>query len=308
MSTFVPRLCVAMIVCLCAGLANAAPRAQHVFVIIIDGGKPSVIQKSDMPVLQKLAAEGAHTWKAETVFPSWTLPAITSMFTGVTQDKHKITWNNWAPQRGVVGVPTVFSEAKKAGLSTAMFVGKEKFRTLIQPGTVDKFDFNNQVSAEVTKIMVGEPKPMVEGTVRANVVAADAALYIKEHKPNLCFIHFTDTDDIGHKSGWGSPEQMKAFAGVDAALGVVLKAIQDAGIADESVLIITADHGGHEHTHGGNTPDDMVIPWIVWGKGVKKGYEITEPVNIRATASTALWLLGVESPASFEVGRVTSAF
>jgi predicted AlkP superfamily pyrophosphatase or phosphodiesterase len=308
MNIYVCRLLVLAAFCMSALTASAGPRAEHVFLICIDGGKPSVIHQSEMPVLQKLAAEGAHTWQAQTVFPSWTLPVITSTMTGVTQDKHKITWNNDAPQKGVVQVPTVFSVAKQAGFSTAMFVGKHKFRTLVQPGTVDKFDFNDPTAHDVTKSMEGEPKPMTEGTVPAKVVAADAALYIVEKKPNLCFIHFTDTDDIGHKFGWGSPEQIRAFAGVDAALGVVVKAIQDAGIADQSVLIISADHGGHDQTHGGNTPADMTIPWIAWGKGVKKNFEITAPVNTCDTAVTALWLLDCSFPSPVDGKLVTSAF
>ena len=107
-------------------------------------------------------------------------------------------------------------------------------------------------------------------------MAKGAARYILENKPNLCFIHFTDPDDAGHKYGWGSPQQIKAFSEVDAALAEIVKAIEAAGISDESVLIITADHGGHGKTHGGKTPEDMLIPWIAWGKNVKRDFTITE--------------------------------
>ena len=36
----------------------AAPRAEHVFIISIDGGNPDEIQHSKMPVLKKLVKEG----------------------------------------------------------------------------------------------------------------------------------------------------------------------------------------------------------------------------------------------------------
>src|ERR1700689_2085208 len=49
---------------------SAAPRAEHVFIISIDGGKPAVIQKSKMPVLKQMTAEGACTWTALTIYPS----------------------------------------------------------------------------------------------------------------------------------------------------------------------------------------------------------------------------------------------
>jgi predicted AlkP superfamily pyrophosphatase or phosphodiesterase len=286
----------------------AAPRAEHVFIISIDGGKPAVIAQSKMPALNRIAREGAFSWTATTIYPSVTLPSHTSMLTGVGPKKHRITWNNWKPGKGVVRVPTVFAEAKAAGLSTAMFVGKEKFRHLVQPGTVDCFDYGPDLKGGLTTPKAGPPKPRKLRTVLAAQVAQRASLYVREQKPNLCFIHFTDTDNTGHKYGWGSPQQIEAFADVDAALGVVLKAIEDAGIAGESVLIVTADHGGHGKTHGGKSPDDMNIPWIAWGKGVRKDFAITAPVSTCDTAATALWLLDVPVPTWFDGAPVSSAF
>jgi predicted AlkP superfamily pyrophosphatase or phosphodiesterase len=277
----------------------AAPRVDHIFIISIDGGKPAVIAKSKMPVLNKLAAEGAYTWSATTIMPCKTLPAHTSMLTGVSPDVHHILWNDYLPEKGIVQVPTVFSIAKQAGFSTAIFAGKEKFRHLLLPGSVDEFSFNTPASHKVEKTVVdetGKSVTLMEYTVLAKTVAADAAAYIPEKKPNLCFIHFTDTDDTGHLYGWGSREQKQAFADVDAALGVVMDAIKRAGIADDSVIIITADHGGHDHVHGLNIPDDMTIPWVVWGKGVKKNFKISGPVNICDTTATALWLFGLTCP------------
>jgi arylsulfatase A-like enzyme len=116
------------------------------------------------------------------------------------------------------------------------------------------------------------------------------------------------TGNAGHKYGWGSPQQIKAFSEVDAALAEIVKAIEAPGISQESVVIITADHGGHGKTHGGKRPADMQIPWVAWGKSVKRGLTITEPVMTCDTAATALWLLGVPVPKAFDGKPVTSAF
>lgn len=205
-------------------------------------------------------------------------------------------------------VPTVFLQAKRAGLSTAMFVGKEKFFHLLQTNALDKFDYNRSASGEVVKSDTGGTIVKKEGTVFANQVARDAAAYIAQHQPNLCFIHFSDPDAAGHTYGWGSPEQIKAFANTDQALEVVLKAIREAGIADDSVVIVSADHGGHAKGHGTRSPDDMLIPWIVWGKNVRKGLAITTPVTTCDTAATALWLLGLPLPAALDGKAVESAF
>jgi len=272
-----------------------SPHAAHVFIVSIDGGKPAVIAESDMPVLKQLVKEGACTWTASTIFPSVTLPSHTSMLTGVGPDKHHVLWNSWQPRKGVVAVPTIFAEAKRAGFSTAMFVGKEKFRHLAQPDSIDVFEFP-------------EAEAKASGTVVAKTVAGRAARYIVENKPTLCFIHFTDPDDAGHQYGWGSPQQIRAFGEVDEALGEILEAMKVAGISQESVLMVTADHGGHDKTHGQKRPEDMRIPWIAWGKGAKRGFAISDPVITYDTAATALWVLGLPVPEPFDGKPVTSAF
>ena len=288
--------------------ALAARRADHVFIVSFDGGKPAVIHESRMPTLDRLVATGACTWEAQTIFPSLTLPSHTSMLTGVQPAKHNIIWNSYKPEAGVVKVPTIFALAKAAGCTTAMFVGKEKFKHLLQPGTIDDFSYNLKNAGSVTKTMVGSSKSAKEGTILAKYVVADAAAYLLDKKPNLCFVHMNDTDDAGHKYGWGSPEQIKAFGDLDVALDKLIKAIRQAGLADSSVLIISADHGGHDKTHGANIPADMTIPWIAWGKGVKQHFTITAPVMTCDTAATALWLLDVPRPADFDGKPVTSAF
>lgn len=275
-------------------LAVDQPRAQHVFIISFDQGAPTSIQQSNMPLFKKMAAEGALTWDAFTIVPSLTLPSHTSMLTGVGIQKHQITWNDWQPQSGVVQVPTIFSLAKAKGLKTAMVVGKEKFKHLLIPGSVDTF------------LMPGNAK----------AVAAAFAATVAQQQPNVCFIHFEDPDRLGHQCGVGSPEQLAALADCDAALKTITDAITAAGMMSSSVIILTADHGGHNvsknghtaGTHGTAQPEDVTIPWIAWGKGVKRGYKITSSVVIYDTAATSLWLLGVPLPESFWGRPVVSAF
>ena len=286
--TYFTRPLAALCVLLSAVTATwAAPRAQHVFIVSFDGGKPSVMRQSRMPLLFEMVRGGASTWEAQTVFPSITLVSHTSMLTGLVPEKHKITWNDWKPEKGMVTVPTVFGLAKQKGLKSAMFVGKPKFIHLFVPGTVNEFSLPEY---------------------HARSVAAAAAQYIVSSKPNLCFIHLSDGDETGHKYGWGSPEQIRAFADTDGALKMVREAIDRAGIRKESVILLSADHGGHGKSHGTNSPEDMVIPWIAWGKGVKPGYTITAPVKTYDTAATALWLLDVPIPPDWDGKPVSSAF
>ncbi len=288
------------------GTLTAVPRAEHVFIISLDGAKPAVIAESEAPTLKKIASEGAVTWQASTIFPSMTLPSHTSMLTGVGPDKHKILWNGYTPIKGFVKVPTAFSLLKAAEPKaiTGMFVGKVKFRHLWLKNSLDIFDFGG---AQSDKPVANAPE-LEQDKKPSQMVAKQAVAWIKEQKPRLAFIHLTDVDTAGHKSGWGSPEQKEALKVTDQALWQVWQAIKEAGIADSSVMLVTADHGGHDKTHGLNIPDDMIIPWVAWGKGVKKNFTITAPVTTYDTAATALWLLDVPVPAEFDGKPVTSAF
>ncbi|MES2597251.1 MAG: alkaline phosphatase family protein [Verrucomicrobiota bacterium] len=286
-------------------LAAAAPRTEHVFIFSFDGGNPTYMQKAGMPNFQRLAAEGAHTFVANTIIPSKTLPSHTSMLTGVDISKHGIDWNVLMPLKGPVKVPTIFELAKKANpaFSTAIFCGKIKFRHLWKPGTLDILDCDGPYD--------DTPVPATEEAklVAAGKVAERAAAYILEKKPVLCFIHLPDGDTFGHKIGWGSPEQLKAFQDCDVALGKVLEAIDKAGLKDSSTLILTADHGGREKNHFWPVPDDIHIPWVTWGKGVKKGHAIEKKtIMTYDTAATALWLLDVPLPAEFDGEPVEEAF
>lgn len=265
----------------------AFAKVDHVIVISIDGGKPASIAKSKMPILESIVRDGASTFQAQTILPSITLPSHTSMLTGVSPAVHKITWNNWVPSKGTVRVPTVFAVAKQAGNSTALFATKDKFKHLNAPSTLDTFSIAAGDAASVARL---------------------AANYLSTNKPNLLFVHFPDADYAGHSSGWESPEQLKSLEKVDAAIGVIKNAILNSLNGKTFTLIITGDHGGKGITHGSSAPYDMTIPWIVWGNVVKPGYQISKSVVTMDSAATALWLLEVPVPSTWEGSPVTEAF
>jgi arylsulfatase A-like enzyme len=277
---------------------SAAPRAQHVFIISFDQGNPSLIDQTDMPTFHEMAAQGARALEAYTIVPPLTLPSHTSMLTGVGIQKHQVTWNDYRPTNGILKVPTIFSLAKERGYRTAMFVGKEKFKHLELPGTIDELVW---------------PQPDDDAKSIARAFAAEFA----KTKPNLCFIHFRDPDTVGHKTGAYSKEKIQALKDCDEALKTIKDAIAAAGVLDESVIILTADHGAHDSkdrdgktigSHSDARPEDVLIPWVAWGKGVKKNSTITVPVVQYDTAATALWLLEVPLPQHFWGRPTTTAF
>jgi len=74
----------------------------------------------------------------------------------------------------------------------------------------------------------------------------------------------------------------------DAAVGRIL-----AALPPDTLVILTADHGGHGRVHGARIPVDMTISWIIAGPGVVADHEIAAPVNTMDTAATVAYVLGL---------------
>ena len=79
------------------------------------------------------------------------------------------------------------------------------------------------------------------------------------------------------------------------------------GSALVAAVIVTADHGGHDTTHGSSLPEDMTIPWIVSGPGIRPG-GLTTQVHTMDTAATAAFALGLPLPAEWDGVPVYEAF
>lgn len=262
--------------------ARAVTGVRHVIVVSVDGLRPDVLRAAAAPNVAALMGVGSWTLLARTVDPSVTLPAHCSMFSGVTPQVHGVTRNDWSPGDRVLGVPTAFSIARQHGLVCAAFVSKPKLRALVPQGVADVFE-------------------VVPRDARG--VAARAAAYIEQRRPNLCFVHFSDVDSAGHSAGWGSAAQVAACGQCDSAIGLLLGAAHRAQIATESVMIVTSDHGGHGKGHGTTSAQDMTIPWVCAGRGVAMRYAIPTPVSVCDTAAVALFGLGIAPPADW-TGRV----
>ena len=127
--------------------------------------------------------------------------------------------------------------------------------------------------------------------------------YVKESKPMLAAFIFDSPDGTGHGIGWATPEYVDKLNELDNAVKQIVSAIDEAGILDESVIIVTSDHGGINKGHGGITLDEMETPFVIAGPGIKKGLCFDDYSMMQYdVASTVLKLLGVEQPQVY-VGR-----
>lgn len=261
------------------------PGPARVLILSIDGFRPDTIELTPMRNLQALMSTGAYSLVAQTIFPSLTLPSHASMLTGLCPDKHGVDWNYHIPEKGFAKGEGLFNLAHNAGLRTVMVVGEEKLRQITEPENTDVFEFIND---------------------RDTVIAARVAELIPQGF-GLMFVHFPLTDWMGHKYGWLSPEQYSVLFRADEALSTILNALELAGMREDTLIIVTADHGGHNTSHGTRRIEDMTIPWIIAGPGVKHMVLSTD-VNTTDTAATVAWALGLSIQPDWDGRPVLEAF
>ena len=259
-------------------------KIKRVIVITYDGLRADAVAAAPMPNLLSLMEGGAHA-SARTINYAVTLPAHASLFSGTCQSKHGVDWDVTTYYKGYAQGVDVWDLAHAAGLKTVMIVNKEKLRQLAEPETTDVFE-----------VVYG-----VESTIMKSAI---------DQIPNgfdLMFVHFGSGDTRGHKYGWMSNAQFKAYRDGDAALGELLAALDQSGLRDSTMILVTADHGGHDQTHVGTVIEDLLIPWVINGPGIPPG-EITTPVSIMDSAPTIAYALELPFQAEWDGRLVYQAF
>jgi predicted AlkP superfamily pyrophosphatase or phosphodiesterase len=252
--------------------------AQRVLLCSLDGVRPDAILAADTPTLQRLAAEGAHTWKARSVMPSVTLPCHTSMLRGVDVSRHGITTNTFIPLARPV--PSVLEVAAQQGKRVGFFYNWEPLRDLAAPDTM--------------KVSVCYGGPIFPP---ADIRIADAAIAHVDELDFL-FVYFGAPDEEGHRHGWMSAPYLKAIENADACLARVL-----AALGPDTDVCVVSDHGGHGRSHGTDCDEDMTVPFILNGPAIRSGHTIAGPVVLYDVCPTVAHLLGV-APSPIWDGQV----
>jgi predicted AlkP superfamily pyrophosphatase or phosphodiesterase len=259
-------------------------------LIILDGCRPDGLARANTPHLDSLWQTGAYSWTARTVMPSVTLPTHTTMFRSVAPERHGVGGDNvYNPT--AAAFPSILDVAKRAERHTAMFYSWEQLRDLATPGSLN----------------LSYCRAATYGEDNDTPVAREAARYLTSEQPDLCVLYLGDIDIFGHIYKWMSPEYIQAIEANDRAVGEVLAALDRAGLRETYTLLVQADHGGHEYDHGTDSAEDMTIPWLVSGPGVRRNHALATPVSILDTAPTIAHLLGLERPAVWEGQPVREA-
>ncbi|MNK63529.1 phosphopentomutase [compost metagenome] len=285
-----------LLLCTCLSVMGQSKKVKHVVLIGCDGFGAYALQEAKMPNLKALMSSGSWTDKARCVLPSSSAVNWASLLMGAGPTEHGYTeWDSKVPEipsatKTSYGIfPTIFSvirdqkkEAKTAVVYSWSGIGYlfEKVAVNIVVNGNDKDDFCTDTAATI----------------------------IKKEKPYFTFLHLDEPDHTGHAIGHRTPEYYKQLELVDQRIGKIVQAVKDAGIADETIILVTADHGGKGKGHGGKSLDEVQIPWIIAGPGVRKNHELKDVIITYDTAATLAWIMGLKQPQSWRGKPVQEAF
>ena len=257
------------------------PKAKHVFVIAFDGWGSYSMESVNMPNTRALMAEGCYTLHKRTVLPSDSAPNWASMFAGAPNEFHGWSNNGSGPDVKPIylnengSFPTIFSLIREQ-------MPEAETACVYEWGGIKPLIDHKSINFCVKE------KP--------ENIAPVATDYIKSKKPDFMVVIYDDPDHAGHAYGHATQQYYARLEELDTHLGEIIASIKEAGIYDDSIIIVTSDHGGINTSHGGRSLMEMDTPFIIAGKNIKQGGEFSEAMMQYDTAATIAEAFGLQTP------------
>lgn len=247
----------------------------HLIVISVDALVFEDIEYlKTLPAFSRLLNGAAIIERVRTIYPSLTHPVHASIISGApagitgvinnhifnhdSPDKDNKRWYN---SFGDIKCDTLIHAAKRAGLT----VGASTWPLISDCGDIVDYLVPSVLNCDIE----GKDEPMevyrergasdemmeiiVEAVKRFGIKNQHpeydefqiycATEIIKRYKPNLLLIHPGDVDSKRHKSGIYGTLVNDALKNTDRWLGEIFSAIDEAGIIDDTDIVVMSDHG-----------------------------------------------------------------
>ena len=280
------------------------PRADYVIFIGVDAMSAVGVQRAETPNFNRLIAEGAVSVHTRGVRETSSSQNWMSMVSASPIEIHGVFTNKWkaddpgnvppALSNNIGLYPTIFDHIKKQKPELRQYAYIE------WAGETRMYDtsvFDRCVVRGVT-----------EGVNDYHDVANRAFSDYLQDRPEMMFLSLDITDHIGHTFGHESQTYFDTITELDGMIGAFVNQLEQRGWMKNTVIIITADHGGIAYGHGGDTVSEYETPIIMYGKGVTKGKVMKQVPMIYDTGATAASLLGIELPFECHGKLLTEAF
>ncbi len=219
----------------------------------------------NQPNFAELKEQSSLVREVSSVFISNTYPAHSSIITGVHPNKHGLVENlmldprrrhqQWRTDSRQVKAPRLYDKAREMGMDVCAILYPATAGADIRYNLPEIHEPTSVLKLLSQMLRKGSPRFILGSALRfgrhlkgisspglddfTTYTAADALI---RHKPNLLLLHLVDTDSQKHAFGPGSKEAADSLERHDKRLGLLVKALKDAGTYDETGIIIFSDH------------------------------------------------------------------
>jgi hypothetical protein len=245
---------------------------KRVALIGVDGAG-TFFRQADTPNIDRIFADGSVAYDVYTAIPSISAECWGSMLHGVTPDIHRLS-NGLAstvPYDPASPFPSAFRIIREndPDCELASFCNWNPINTGI----------------------IEEGLNVYKDSASDGPLCDKICAYLEEHDPKFLFVQFDEVDGAGHGNGYGTEKHLQQISIEDGYIGRIWDTYVKRGFAEDTLFIVTADHGGFGHDHGGKTEEEMRVMYALRGKTVVKGGAAVD-MQIRDSASIVLYALG----------------
>ncbi len=258
---------------------------KRVVFIGIDGiGNAVKDPETNAQNIQKLIREGAGTYEARAMLPTISGQNWGSILHGVVPSKHQLT-NNIVSSR-------YYPENNP--YPSYMKLLKQERPMLQQASFTTWAPINNGIiedSAGAYKVNGGNDTNTTQKTVD----------YIKTNGQDTrnIFVHLDEVDGAGHTYGYYTPQFYEKAQQADQHVGQIIQALEDEGLMEDTLVILTSDHGGKGTGHGGDSTVEQTVFWAAKGASIKPGTVLTN-VEVVDTAAVVAHALRLDIPENWD--------
>lgn len=309
-----------------------------------------------MPNFQKYLAGGCEVTEGmRTIYPSVTYPVHVSMVTGCYAGTHGVVSNlnfttsnrenSWRWEK-CYKAEDIFSAAKKAGYATGAVAWPVTGRNqnidwladeywMPMPGDTLRSSFARMGSSEAMLDILERnachlPKGYEKGGKKNFMqwpqidefwvnVTCDI---IREHAPEVLFLHTGTFDRYRHIYGAFNPHLDEARLHLDRYIGMLMKACEDAGVAEETNFVLVSDHGQRDicrvinlnvlladHGFIDTDANGKVADWRAYSMsaGMCANVFLKDPENEQLKKAVYDCLKALQDEGVFGIGRVFTA-
>lgn len=294
--------------------ARAEPSTPNVVLLSIDSLSARHLPtygyfRDTAPLLARELEAGGTVFDDCVAAATSTVPAHMSILTGLQPLEHGVTSDQEALRSSI---QTVTEKVRAAGIRTAAFPGAGRLGPASGLGRdFDEYDETDGNDGTVPGAQVDEPFTAARTWLKRHASERFFLFILVGNRHALApqYADLFPTDEQGAVIDESAPPlvraaqlQDRAIRQIDDEIGALLAAIDELGLAENTVVILTSGHGTdlavrESGRHDPSLREEIIhVPLLMRGPGVPRGLRIDAPVGHVDVTNTIASFLGVEPP------------